>query len=329
MLKDKTLTYISLFSSAGVGCYGFKQNNFECIATNEIIPRRLDIQRFNNKCRYESGYICDDITLPETKAKISAEIERWKKLGNDRVDVLIATPPCQGMSVANHKKADDEIVRNSLVVESVMIVKSINPRFFIFENVPAFMKTGCTAPDGSIKAIGDMIEEELGGNYVITSRVLNFKNYGSNSSRTRTVVIGVHKSLSEFVTPIELYPTYREEVTLREVIGDLAPLEWGEICATDFYHAFRTYPQEMRAWIHDLKEGEGAFDNPDETKRPHKVVDGVIIPNTQKNADKYTRQYWDKVGPCIHTRNDQLASQNTVHPVEDRVFSIRELMTAK
>lgn len=26
-------TYISLFSSAGVGCYGFKENGYECIAT--------------------------------------------------------------------------------------------------------------------------------------------------------------------------------------------------------------------------------------------------------------------------------------------------------
>ena len=103
-------------------------------------------------------------------------------------------------------------------------------------------------------------------------------------------------------------------------------LNGGEICSSDFYHAFRTYPEEMRCWIHDLDEGESAFDNDDELKRPHKVVDGNIVPNIQKNGDKYTRQYWDKVAPCIHTRNDQLASQNTVHPEEDRVFSIRELM---
>lgn len=326
MLKDKTLTYISLFSSAGVGCYGFKQNGFECIATNEIIPRRLDIQKFNHKCRFDSGYICDDITLKTTKQAIHAEINRWKKLGNDKVDVLIATPPCQGMSVANHKKTDNEIVRNSLVVESVQIVKDINPRFFIFENVPAFMKTGCTAPDGTIKAIGDMIYEELGKDYVITSRILNFKNYGSNSSRTRTVVIGVIKTLSDYISPIELYPQYCNEKNLRDVIGDLPRLDWGEICDTDFYHSFRTYPIHMRAWISDLKEGQGAFDNKDISKRPHKVIDGNIVLNTQKNADKYTRQCWNKVAPCIHTRNDQLASQNTVHPTDDRVFSVRELM---
>lgn len=44
MLKDKTLTYISLFSCAGVGCFGFKKAGFECIATNELIERRLNVQ---------------------------------------------------------------------------------------------------------------------------------------------------------------------------------------------------------------------------------------------------------------------------------------------
>lgn len=326
MLKDKTLTYISLFSCAGVGCFGFKQAGFACIATNELIERRLNVQRFNNKCKFESGYICDDITKNETKDKILREITRWEKSGNDRVDVLVATPPCQGMSVANHKKAENEIVRNSLVVESIQLIKNINPRFFIIENVAAFMKTGCTAPDGTIKAIGDVIYEELGDEYIIVSRIINFKNYGSNSSRTRTVVIGVSSEMSEYVAPIELYPAYVEEMTLKQVIGNMPKLEWGEICPADFYHAFRVYPEEMRSWIHNLKEGECAFDNEDELKRPHRVLDGRIVLNKRKNGDKYTRQSWDKVAPCIHTRNDQLASQNTVHPEEDRVFSIRELM---
>lgn len=326
MLKDKTLTYISLFSSAGVGCFGFKKAGFECIATNELIERRLNIQKFNDKCKFNSGYICDDIKIEKTKNRIFNEIKRWEILGNDRVDVLIATPPCQGMSVANHKKGEDEIIRNSLVVESVQLIQVIKPRFFILENVAAFMKTGCTAPDGTIKAIGDVIYDELSEKYIICSRTLNFKNYGSNSSRTRTVVIGVCKEMSEYISPIELFPLYDEEKTLRNVIGNMPKLEWGEICSSDFYHSFRTYPERMRCWIHDLKEGESAFDNDDELKRPHKVENGKIIPNIKKNGDKYTRQCWDKVAPCIHTRNDQLASQNTVHPKEDRVFSIRELM---
>ena len=57
MTNSNKLTYISLFSSAGIGCYGFKMEGYECIATNELIERRLYIQKVNKKCKYDSGYI--------------------------------------------------------------------------------------------------------------------------------------------------------------------------------------------------------------------------------------------------------------------------------
>ena len=307
-------TYISLFSSAGVGCYGFKLEDFECVATNELIPRRLEIQKFNNKCKYDSGYICGDITEAETKNSLYSQIELWnKKEKISRIDVVVATPPCQGMSVANHKKSRTEIVRNSLVVESIKIIKKINPLFFIFENVPAFMKTVCTDIDGNNKTIAEAIENNLGKAYSYTSRIINFKNYGACSSRQRTVVIGVSTDYADEISPFELYPDLVDERTLREVIGDLKPLEkFGEIDENDIYHSFRVYPEYMREWIKDLTEGQSAFDNVDDSKKPHQIKDGKIVINQRKNADKYTRQYRDKVGPCLHTRNDQLASQNTV-----------------
>ena len=327
MLKNKELTYVSLFSSAGVGCHGFQTEGYHCIATNEIIERRMQVQRVNHKCEFETGYIVGDITTEEVKEKVYTEIKRWGKKGNDRVDVLIATPPCQGISVINHKKNDQEINRNSLVVESVEIVSQVHPRFFIFENVMAFQKTLCITPDERIVPIGEYVREVLGKDYIISGRILNFMNYGSNSSRTRTLMIGVDKAYRNNIVPYDIYPEYHPEKTLRDVIYGFPGLEWGEICPTDFYHAFRTYDPEMRAWIHDLKESQSAFDNPDPMKRPHKIVDGKFVENIRKNRDKYTRQPWDRFVQCVHTRNDQLAAQNTVHPVEDRVFSIRELMT--
>ena len=325
-MLNNQLTYISLFSSAGVGCYGFKQAGFECIATNELLPKRLNIQKLNNKCRYETGYIAGDIQQAETKQAIYAEIEKWHKLGNDKVDVVIATPPCQGMSVANHKKNDDDLNRNSLIVQSVEMIKQIQPRFFIFENVPLFWKTGCVNQQGDIMSIGAMISAELGVNYTIYHQVINFKNYGAYSSRTRTVVIGVEKKLAQTISPLELYPDYQEETVLQNVIGSLKSLEWGEYDEQDFYHSFRIYPEHMRAWIHDLKQGQSAFEQTDPLKIPHQIKDGKRVVNASKNGDKYTRQKWQAVAPCIHTRNDQLASQNTVHPTDDRVFSIRALM---
>lgn len=328
MVTPKKMTYISLFSSAGIGCYGFKLEGFECIATNELIERRLNIQKFNNKCLYESGYVLGDITNNSIREHLYSQCELWKKNEKiSRVDVVIATPPCQGMSVANHKKNENEIVRNSLVVESIKIIKKINPRFFVFENVAAFMKTICTDVDGTNKTINEAIENNLGKQYSYVAQIINFKNYGACSSRQRTVVIGVAKDLSDEISPLELYPNLVKETVLRDVIGHLKPLnKFGEIDNDDIYHSFRPYPEHMRAWIRDLKEGESAFDNEIDIKKPHRIINGEIIVNKQKNSDKYKRQYWNKVGPCIHTRNDQMASQNTLHPSDDRVFSIRELM---
>ena len=322
----KKHTYISLFSSAGVGCFGFKEENFECIATNEVVEKRLNIQKINNKCKLETGYICGDVREEKTKEKIYNEINKWSNNSENYIDVVIATPPCQGMSAANHKKSENEINRNSLVNESVEIIKKIQPKIFIFENVSAFWKTGCINKEGRLISIGEMIIQELGNKYLIHKDVINFKNYGSNSSRTRTLVIGVLDAYSGKISPAELFPEYRKEKTLKEIIGEMSPLKWGEYNEDDFYHSFRTYPEHMRDWIKEIGEGESAFNNKDDSKKPHRVINGKIVINKSKNADKYRRQIFDKVAPCIHTRNDQMASQNTLHPKEDRVFSIRELM---
>ena len=325
-LKEIPLTYISLFSGAGVGCYGFHLEQFECIATNEISERRLNIQRYNNKCRYNSGYILGDLVSEDVKSLISKELMNWRENHKVReLDVLIATPPCQGMSVANHKK-NNELSRNSLVVESIKMVTEFNPKFFVFENVRSFLSSICTDTDLNLKPIRESIELNLGGKYNIGYKVINFKNYGNPSSRTRTIVIGVRKDLYE-ITPLDFMPTLQKQHTVRQTIGHLPSLGvMGEIDANDVFHNFRNYSDHMRSWIEFIGEGESAFDNCDLTRQPHRVIDGKVVLNAKKNGDKYTRCQWDKPGACVHTRNDILSSQSTIHPSDDRVFSVRELM---
>lgn len=320
-------TYISLFSSAGVGCYGFKQSGFECIATCELLPRRLKVQRVNHKCKYQSGYIEGDISLPENKNKIFEEIQLWKNKEKIKdVDVIIATPPCQGMSVANHKKKN-ELGRNSLIVQSINLVYEIRPKYFIFENVRAFLNTICSNGEGTECKIGEKIRQSLGAAYNIKAEVINFKDYGANSSRTRTLVIGTRKDLLD-ITPLDIFPCREKEKTLKEIIGNMPVLHnMGEISESDIYHFFRNYDKRMLPWIEHTKEGHSAFENELPEHRPHIVIKGQMIPNANKNGDKYRRCEWDKPMPCIHTRNDILASQSTIHPSENRVFSIRELMS--
>lgn len=317
-----SLNYISLFSASGIGCFGFKEQGFNCIATNEFLNKRLTIQKYNNKCKFDSGYIQGDIFLQETKDKIFNEI---KKHNIEDIDVLVATPPCQGMSDSNHNKKDKDITRNSLVVESIKMVLLIKPKVFVFENVKAFLKTICTDIDGINKPILEAILKNLEKDYNINYKIINFKEYGANSSRTRTLVIGTRKDTN--INSLNLFPIQEPIKTIREVISHLKPLNSiSEIDENDIYHSFRKYDEKMLDWIKDLKEGESAYNNMLDIQKPHKIIDGKIIINKNSVKGKYTRNYWDKVAPCIQTRNDIFAAQSTIHPKDNRVFSIRELM---
>ena len=324
MNSKNRFTYISLFSSAGVGCYGFKKEDFECIATCELLAPRMDVQIANKKCKYDSGYIVGDLTSEEIKQRLYGEVTKWQDKENiSSVDVIVATPPCQGMSTANYKKGD-ESKRNSLVVEAISIIKNINPRVFVFENVKAFLKTACTDIDGNIVPIEESIRRNLGGKYHIYARVINFKEYGVPSSRPRTIVIGTRKDCIH-ISPLNIFPLQQKTITVRQAIGDLQPLQYGEM-SDDVYHFFREYPQYMEEWISHIAEGESAFNNEDEYK-PYKIVDGKkVVLKGAHLGNKFRRLFWDKPGACIATRNDQLASQDTIHPTDNRVLSIRELM---
>lgn len=320
-------TYVSLFSSAGVGCFGFKQNGYECIATCELLKERLNVQRANNKCHFDSGYICGDMTKEETKVRLFEEIQRWHDEFNIQdVDVVFATPPCQGMSTANCKKSAKEQVRNSLVVEAIRVIRDVNPKVFIFENVRSFMTTTCTDITGVDMPIKDSIYNNLSENYYIYYKVLNFKDYGVPSSRPRTIVIGTRRDLRN-VSPLNIFPCKEKEITLRDSIGHLNPLGYAQRDAHDPFHFARIYDAYMEEWIAPLHEGQSAFENPDNLK-PYKLdKEGNRV--TLKGAEmgnKFRRLRWDSPCSCIATRNDQLASNDTIHPRDNRVLSIRELM---
>lgn len=316
---EKKLTYVSLFSSAWVWCYGFKLEWFDCIATNELLEKRMEVQRANKKCSNQNWYIVWDITEKKVIDSLYEQV-KWK-----HINVIIATPPCQGISIANHKK-NNETPRNSLIIESINFVKNILPDFFIFENVRWFLWTKCQDTDWKIKIIWDVIDEKLLWYYNIERKIVNFKEYWVPSSRTRTLIIWSKKELRH-ISPLLLYPDKKAEIKLIDSIWKLKALKnmW-EIDDNDVRHNFRIYNEKMLKRVSNTPAWSSAFDNKNPLHRPHQIIDWKLVSNQNKNGDKYTRCMRDSVWPCIHTRNDILASQNTIHPVDNRVFSVRELM---
>ena len=221
-------TYVSLFSSAGLGCFGFKMQGFDCIATAEINKRRLEIQKINNVAVSEDSYFDIDLSDESKLQDLFEHVETKLKSRNDDLDFLLATPPCQGMSVANHKKGN-ELPRNSLVVVSIKAVLKLAPKAFVFENVRAFLSATCLDLDGNHKSIGDAIQDNLSGKYIITTKVINLKEYGSPSSRTRTLVIGTRNDILT-LSPDQIFPDASQAPTLSQTRLCPIPHSNGQFC---------------------------------------------------------------------------------------------------
>jgi DNA (cytosine-5)-methyltransferase 1 len=322
--KDFMLTYISLFSCAGVGCYGFKQQGFQCIATNELIKKRLDVQMANDKCKYESGYIQGSISEQTVKDAIMQEIAKWKDIENLKdVDVIVATPPCQGMSTANQYKKD-ETLRNSLVIDAITMIKDIKPKFFVFENVTAFPKTTCLDTDGVLKRIDQAFYNHLDKDYSIVFQIMNFVDYGSNSSRKRCLTLGIRKDVIELdvfslnVEKDNFFPKKQNPKTIRQCTSHLPSVNGGEWYEEDLFHYSNKLSENHLFWIEKVREGQSAFNQEDLDRRPKNL--------TNKMGNKLFRCYWDKPALCVHGTNRNLCSQSTGHPKDNRVFTIREIM---
>lgn len=307
---DNKITYIDLFSGAGIGSYKLKELDFECIATVEFNFQRISIQKINNKCKYEDGYFCADIRKIHTNLINYIE----NKLQNRKLDFILASPPCQTFSTLSclskeHRLKDK---RNDLVVEAIQLINKLKPKVFVIENVRHFLSAFIY--ENNKLTVNDYIFNLLGKDYYITPRVLQLGYYGSNSSRNRTIIIGTLKDLK--IDNFNLFPTKRKPKTMFEVIGNLKVLQEGEIDEQDAYHYSWIEPNEFhKNIVKNLKEGESLKNLPKEISR-----------NLVSYAGKFRRPYYNKLAPIIVQNCYRLDRINAIHPSQNRLFTIRELM---
>ena len=81
-----------------------------------------------------------------------------KKSIDSEIDFIIATPPCQGMSVAGNRNEYDE--RNQLIYYAVDVIKRVKPKYAIIENVPTILKTKIMV-NGTTMLIPDYLRDSL------------------------------------------------------------------------------------------------------------------------------------------------------------------------
>ena len=156
-----TLNVLDLFCGAGGLSYGFECAGFDILLGIDNDAKALETFELNHK---GSKSICGDIT------QITYEDHIKPLLDGKQIDVIIGGPPCQGMSLSGPRKFNDP--RNKLYLSYIRLVKEIQPKAFVIENVPGLVGLF----GGQIK--DSIIEKFTEMGYQIEYKILCSADYG-------------------------------------------------------------------------------------------------------------------------------------------------------
>lgn len=306
---------LSLFANIGVAEAYFDNIGINVVLANELIERRAELYKsIYPKTEMKIG----DITNTEVQEYL---IARSKELD---VNVIMATPPCQGMSTAG--KQDKEDIRNDLIIPVIKLINEINPKYAFIENVPMLFQTSIKIDDVEINII-DYIKEEVGDKYKINLYKIDTKDYSVPQTRERAIILFSRNDVAfEWIIP----PKDGKYVSMRDAIGNLPPLDpfIRDISHEELIKIFPDYEKRAKEaksiskWhfppIHIKRQvevmmhtptGKTAFDN-EPNHRPKKE-NGDFVKGF-KNT--YKRQEWDIPAYTVTMDNRKISSQNNVHP---------------
>ena len=313
--NSRPLNVLSLFANIGVAEACFKEIGIDVVLANELIKRRADLYA---AIYPKTEMKCGDMT---DRAVQDFLIDRSKELG---VNVIMATPPCQGMSTAGRQKEGD--LRNNLIVPTVRIIKEVLPEYVFIENVPLFLQTEIEI-DGKNVLIPDYLETELGQKYQIQTYRVDTKDYGVPQTRERAILLFTRRDINHKWT---MPSKERQIVTLQDAIGHLPPLDpfVRDVSREELLAMFPNYDEREREarkiskWHFPPEHIKrqvlamtytpsacSAFDNA-EKYQPRKD-NGKLVTGFRNT---YKRQDWSQPAFTVTMDNRKISSQNNVHP---------------
>jgi len=280
---------LSLFANVGIGETYLHKNNIKIKVANELISKRADIYKYNHP---HTDIIIGDIR----NNTVFEKIMNSAKLHN--CEFILATPPCQGMSVAGHRKIFDE--RNNLIKYVIASIDILNPKYVIIENVPQIEKTYIIENDQETLIIDHLIKSLK--SYNIKYKVLNSADYGTAQSRKRMFIL-----ISRNDMPLLDFDIIKKEkISLESKIGHLPSLESGEKSILKYHYAIKHNPEHI-LWMKHTPTGKTALDN----KIYYPQKEGRKI---KAYRSTYRRLRWDKPCSTITMKSHFISSQNNVHP---------------
>ena len=269
---------LSLFTSGGLADLAVRQAGFEILVSNEKLVERHALFAFNfpSTCA-----ITGDIW--EQTERIASETRH--RLGGRDLDLLYATPPCQGMSKngrgkllsavrAGRKPALDE--RNRLIVPTMQLAHRLRPEMVLLENVPEMADTMILDDRGRPTSILSYVERALGSEYVGRAEVVEFADYGVPQRRQRLITVySRNPRIADWLGRCgTLMPTPTHTVdgsdgtarwmTVRDAIEGLPALDAGSPASAKSALPFHRVPlldETKYWWVANTAPERSAFDN--------------------------------------------------------------------
>ena len=299
---------LDLFCGAGGLSLGFKLAGFKIVGGVDFQQDAIYTHEKNFK---NSISICGDIK--------EINDEKVKKLFENKVDIIIGGPPCQGFSAGNRQQIEND-PRNKLFFEFIRFVRILKPKAIVIENVRQIL----TKDKGFAKNKIFEILEELG--YNVDVRVLTASEYGVPQKRNRAVFIGIKKEIGR-INYNNIKKTSKT-VTVKEAIGELYELENKNtnILTSTPVTKFQKYVRSKDNMIfnHDIK-----YPNQEVQERMNYVPQGGNWQNVPENmwktkrSNRHSSAYrrLEENSPSITIDTGHM---NYFHPLYNRVPTVRE-----
>lgn len=195
-------TVISTFAGCGGSSLGYSMAGFRELLAVEWDDNAVETFKLN---------FPDVPVYHGDIAKLSVdECLEMTGLEPGQLDVLDGSPPCQGFSTAGKRNFNDD--RNQLFREYVRLLRGLQPKVFVMENVSGMVK-------GKMKLIfAEILRELKASGYKVSARLLNAMYFQVPQSRERMIFVGVREDLSiESSHPKAMM----QPVTVRNAIYDL------------------------------------------------------------------------------------------------------------
>ncbi len=336
-LNSKNPTVISLFT-CGMGMdVGFEKAKFQTVYTNDITKFACNTIRQNR-----SEIPCDEGDITEISSK---EILKKSKHKKGEIDVVIGGPPCQSFSTAGARKGLED-KRGMALLEFIRVIRDVQPKFFVFENVPGLKsiakkhisfydrmsvdKKTLSSDQQYGSLFGEILDEfNKLKKYKSDWDILNSADYGVPQKRKRLILIGSRtmdpkiifekiKKNAKFVDPKKAEEEGKKPwKTLRDALDGLKD---DKMERTEFpkWGKYLKHIPAGGCWV-DLpenlkKEAMGRAANSDDPKRKGKQGGRTGF---------FRRLSWDKPSPTLVTSPSQMGTC-LCHPDEDRPLTVKE-----